>query len=137
MKTKVKATYPLLARHIKKRLREKGWSRMKVGSQMEKIKPDYQSQSGRVKRYSSEVSIPEAPEPQEPVYCIIGNNAATLKVVKKSVKFPPQFSGTKAECMDVLKKAITQWFNLTKGREIEEIIGAKMEMLEAQPANNP
>ena len=124
MKTKVKATYPLLARHIKRRLREKGWSRMKVGSQMEKIKPDYQSKSGRVKRYSSEVPIPEAPK-QPYVITGTGKDLRITQTPKASDKI--RFTGSYEECKTVLATAVHQWWSLPRGQEIETAAAARTE----------
>lgn len=124
MKTKVRKEFPLLARDVRANLRSLGWKRTQVKAQMKPA--DYVSPTGRVKRFKDR----DLPEPPQPVHFIIGTNAATLKIVKSSDKSPPRYSGTKAECEAVMKKAIAQWFTLPVGREIEHITGAKMEMLE-------
>lgn len=133
MKTNVKDAYPILMRVIVKRLRAAGWPHHQLWKKARELTPSYVSNNLRVKRFAMDYVVPPAPPKPtkpKPVCFIIGNNAATLKVVKKSDKFAPRFSGTQEECMDVIKRAVAQWFTLPVGREIEHITGAKMEMIE-------
>lgn len=140
MKPRVKDAYPILMRVIVKRLRAAGWPHHQLWKKARELTPSYVSDNLRVKRFTKDYQVPPAPPKPtqpEPVYFIIGTNAATLKIVKSSDKFAPRYSGTKAECQAVLQKAIAQWFKLPVGREIEHITGAKMEMLETPTQPQP
>lgn len=137
MKPRVKDAYPIFLSVVVKRLRAAGWPPRQLWKQAKSLTPDYVSKNGRVKRFALEWKAPQAPPKPTPVYFIIGTNAATLKIVKSSDKFAPRYSGTKAECEAVMQKAISQWFTLPVGREIEHIVGAKMEMLEEAKPTQP
>lgn len=140
MKPNVKDAYPILMRVIVKRLRAAGWPHHQLWKKARELTPSYVSNNLRVRRFAMDYAVPPAPPKPtkpEPVYFIIGTNAATLKIVKSSDKFAPRYSGTKAECQSVMQKAIAQWFNLPVGREIECITGAKMEMLEEATPTQP
>ena len=125
MKPTVRTAYPFTKTAIVSGLRHCGHTKRKAAELATAAKPAYVSKSGWVKRWAA------WPDGIEGSYHIIGKSAESLQVVRDPKQAAPRFSGSLQDCRNVLETAVREWWSLDRGREIEQVAAARIELPKA------